>query len=590
MILPILSYSDIVGRKSFIIENNQNGSQLKQSLYFTLDKKITSDSRFYLDYDDQNELNYESLRKIYLKFDNGISSAVIGDQTWSGKSIYSPELLNTRAISGDFQLYNNIHSEAFYESEKRKMRYLEINGDSKRGPYFIGDSEIIDESEKVYRNGILLIRNVDYTIDYKNGMIFFNNVIAAGEKIGIFYIQNTPDKINKTLGIGAVSNGSGMEIFNSYHDDINTNSVFMFKGLSIENIGNIKLDMGIQNTNEKVNKSISLSLSSEVNDKLHIDINVIGSTDDFSPISCSPYRNGLSLNAKYSSNASFQRLSISNYSKYFDGLLNTSYKSLYYSYISELLEYDFIGDVKGEYGSAINRIKLFEKNGFNYLDAFYTESDQADEYFYKIQKNLRFKHGNAFFQHYKKNGDNKTNVTEAYINKRLASSFSLNAEIKKEISNDVDEMVYKYKGRFSERKKSLSLGYLDYSSDNNRDGIFFETHFIKKMLGLDLKRVFNKDSDYNVRASLDIRNFKAYIENSRKKDINSYNGGINFHHDGIEFKSIIRLLPDTDEKDANISINSSLDENWEATFIYDRKIMTFSDDESWKMKMEYRFF
>ena len=60
-------------------------------------------------------------------------------------------------------------------------------GNNSRGPYNLGHGGIVEGSEQIQLNGIYLIRNVDYTIDYFEGKITFNRILGTTDQFKYSY-------------------------------------------------------------------------------------------------------------------------------------------------------------------------------------------------------------------------------------------------------------------------------------------------------------------------------------------------------------------------------------------------------------------
>ncbi|MFC1568114.1 hypothetical protein ACFL37_00265 [Candidatus Margulisiibacteriota bacterium] len=61
------------------------------------------------------------------------------------------------------------------------------SGNNSKGPYSLGQGSIVEGSERVELNGNLLTRNVDYTIDYFEGKITFNNILTDADEFKYSY-------------------------------------------------------------------------------------------------------------------------------------------------------------------------------------------------------------------------------------------------------------------------------------------------------------------------------------------------------------------------------------------------------------------
>ncbi|MFH1361346.1 MAG: hypothetical protein ABIH69_01665 [bacterium] len=60
-------------------------------------------------------------------------------------------------------------------------------GTNSKGPYNLGHGSIVEGSEKIELNGITLVRNIDYTIDYFEGKITFNTILTSLDEFKYAY-------------------------------------------------------------------------------------------------------------------------------------------------------------------------------------------------------------------------------------------------------------------------------------------------------------------------------------------------------------------------------------------------------------------
>lgn len=84
-----------------------------------------------------------------------------------------------------------------------------INGIDSRGPYKLAHKNLVLESEKIELNGKLMVKNLDYSIDYTLGELLFSVVVSPTSQINAKYSYNVmalpvgaPSKFPKTLKIG----------------------------------------------------------------------------------------------------------------------------------------------------------------------------------------------------------------------------------------------------------------------------------------------------------------------------------------------------------------------------------------------------
>ncbi len=69
-------------------------------------------------------------------------------------------------------------------------------GDGTTTKFYLSNTPVKEESEKIYVDGVLMTRGTDYTIDYETGEITFATAPAAGSSITADYIYYVPFKIS----------------------------------------------------------------------------------------------------------------------------------------------------------------------------------------------------------------------------------------------------------------------------------------------------------------------------------------------------------------------------------------------------------
>ncbi|KAF0133961.1 MAG: hypothetical protein FD145_983 [Candidatus Saganbacteria bacterium] len=98
-------------------------------------------------------------------------------------------------------------SYSYFETAKEAET---ISGTDSKGPYALAYGKIIQFSERVLVNSRLIVRDLDYTIDYENGKISFNSVVSKTSAINITYLRIVmelppaplADKFKKSMTVG----------------------------------------------------------------------------------------------------------------------------------------------------------------------------------------------------------------------------------------------------------------------------------------------------------------------------------------------------------------------------------------------------
>ncbi len=146
------------------------GDKLTQSLHLEVDGNINANSTVHAVLDDSDDED----RKFTVNIDSNGWKIVLGDFPVSLEgtkyALYSKEVRGVMA-----QGYINKHwrSTFLYAQSKGLSRREKFRGAGSQQEYRMLAAPIIQESEKVYIDGVQLIRGTDYQVDYEDGVIKF---------------------------------------------------------------------------------------------------------------------------------------------------------------------------------------------------------------------------------------------------------------------------------------------------------------------------------------------------------------------------------------------------------------------------------
>jgi hypothetical protein len=101
------------------------------------------------------------------------------------------KVLSGLKVNGDYGLWSFM---ALASSPKGEPRTARMYGDGTQGPYPLGYSPVVVDSERVHVDGVLKTRGVDYDIDYEGGTVTFRNAtIISTSAIKVdFDFRSTP--------------------------------------------------------------------------------------------------------------------------------------------------------------------------------------------------------------------------------------------------------------------------------------------------------------------------------------------------------------------------------------------------------------
>lgn len=133
--------------------------------------------------------------------------------------LMSASLLNTnefarytKTLSGAMVGYNKgrFAVRALRTETKSSARTRSLQGANSPGPYFIGDSQIVNDSEEVKIDGVTLKQGLDYTINYQSGSITFvsrvvpptSTIVMSYETLGFNTTSGTVQGAGLTYDMG----------------------------------------------------------------------------------------------------------------------------------------------------------------------------------------------------------------------------------------------------------------------------------------------------------------------------------------------------------------------------------------------------
>lgn len=131
----------------------------------------------------------ETPQKSDVKVKYGNTELVFGNLTAvfsENEFVSATKYLNGMMLSsyGDNYTFKLVPSSKIYSNSQALSSLI---GNNTRGPYSLGHGSIIENSEKIILNNVLLKRGVDYTIDYFQGQITFANILSLSDSFTYSY-------------------------------------------------------------------------------------------------------------------------------------------------------------------------------------------------------------------------------------------------------------------------------------------------------------------------------------------------------------------------------------------------------------------
>ncbi|MBR4570279.1 MAG: hypothetical protein IKO19_06380 [Candidatus Riflebacteria bacterium] len=169
------------------------GFKMNQSLHLEIDGNIDEKSTVHAVLDDTEDED----RKFTVTIDSNKWKFVLGDFPIALKgskfALYSKEV---RGVMAQGYFHNKVRSTFLYTQSKGLSRREQFRGAGQQQEYRLQVSPIVQESEKVYIDGIQLIRGTDYQIDYEEGIVKFAQSVLPIEMtrwIVVEYESNDED-------------------------------------------------------------------------------------------------------------------------------------------------------------------------------------------------------------------------------------------------------------------------------------------------------------------------------------------------------------------------------------------------------------
>ncbi len=169
------------------------GFKMNQSLHLEIDGNINEKSTVHAVLDDTEDED----RKFTVTIDSKKWKFVLGDFPISMKgskfALYGKEV---RGIMAEGYFHNKIKSTFIYTQSKGLSRREQFRGAGQQQEYRLLVSPIVQESEKIFIDGVQLLRGTDYQIDYDEGIVKFSQSILPIEVtrwIVIEYESNDED-------------------------------------------------------------------------------------------------------------------------------------------------------------------------------------------------------------------------------------------------------------------------------------------------------------------------------------------------------------------------------------------------------------
>jgi len=206
----------ITGSKTFAISvGNNDDLSIDQSLFLQLDGEISKNANIQAQISDSHSpvtpegdsREISSLDKIFIRIYGDQYEISFGtlEMQLSGSNFlnYTPHFEGVKLQWKGKHIYKG----AIAISRGKRITSRFFGSDGKQGPYYVtGNSSeslmIVPGTEEVYLNGIILNRGDDYSIDYSEGTLTFNNASISSNSSIIVSYQYSDENYRQNLYLG----------------------------------------------------------------------------------------------------------------------------------------------------------------------------------------------------------------------------------------------------------------------------------------------------------------------------------------------------------------------------------------------------
>ncbi len=168
-------------------ENNRVDQNLKLNLKGNINENLVTDLKI----DDSLE---DKVEKMYFEYNDKKMNMVLGDINFTPINRFGINEKKVRGFMANFnrpgvKTENNLT--LLYMFENGRPQKDVFMGEGRMGPFKLSYEKIIVQSDRVYIDAVLKNRNIDYGIDYDNGILTFNEEVPLGAEINILYSSQT---------------------------------------------------------------------------------------------------------------------------------------------------------------------------------------------------------------------------------------------------------------------------------------------------------------------------------------------------------------------------------------------------------------
>ncbi len=170
-----------------VVENNRVDQNLKINLKGNINEKLVTDLKI-------DDSLTDKVEKMYFEYNDKKMNMVLGDINFAPVTRFG---LNEKKMRGFMANFNELNSNKdnnltlLYAFENGRPEKDVFMGEGRMGPFKLSGERLIPQSDRVYIDAVLKNRNMDYGIDYDNGILTFNEEVPLGAEINVLYSSQT---------------------------------------------------------------------------------------------------------------------------------------------------------------------------------------------------------------------------------------------------------------------------------------------------------------------------------------------------------------------------------------------------------------
>lgn len=179
---------------SHYAESNRVDQNLKVNLKGNINESLVTDLKI-------DDSLAEKVEKMYFEYNRDNMNVVLGDLNFSPVTRFGASEKKMRGFMANIANPRGMKDGGLtlmYTFENGRPEKETFRGEGRMGPFKLACDKIIPQSDRVYIDAVLKNRNIDYGVDYDNGILTFNEEVPLGAEISVLYSAPTGfDNLNR---------------------------------------------------------------------------------------------------------------------------------------------------------------------------------------------------------------------------------------------------------------------------------------------------------------------------------------------------------------------------------------------------------